>query len=93
MESPVKALGITIKGRVQGVFFRKYTQESAMKIGISGFVRNLENGAVFIWAEGTESQLDELVTWCHFGSPLSKVLEVKVEAFDPKNINGFEIRR
>ncbi|TNE79504.1 MAG: acylphosphatase [Bacteroidetes bacterium] len=66
----------TIKGRVQGVFFRKYTKEKAMSLGLQGFVQNHADGSVFCCAEGTEEQLNELQAFLHSGSPLSRVDEV-----------------
>ena len=65
---------ITIIGRVQGVFFRKYTQEAAQKIGLVGTVENMSDGSVFAVAVGTSSQLDAFETWCtSVGSPKSRV--------------------
>ena len=86
-------LHILVKGRVQGVYFRVYTQKQAIKHGINGYVRNLEDGTVEIIAHGSPDAVQQLLTWCHKGPLLAKVTEVitkpveHVERFD-----GFEIR-
>lgn len=72
-------LNIKVIGEVQGVFFRKYTQEKALALGISGIVQNELDGSVFIEAEGFEEQLTEFVEWLKEGSPKSNVKEVIVK--------------
>ncbi|MDD4914661.1 MAG: acylphosphatase [Methylococcales bacterium] len=86
-------LHITVIGRVQGVYFRVYTQKQAIKLNLSGYVRNLPGGEVEIVVRGEAAALQKLVDWCHKGPILAKVSEVVVrewrldEAFE-----GFEIR-
>ncbi len=76
---------------MQGVFFRKYTQDTASKIKISGFVKNTQDGNVYIEATGDENKINEFVKWCHSGSPLSKVQHVSVTHIELKNFDGFSI--
>jgi acylphosphatase len=84
---------ITVKGRVQGVYFRVYTQKQAHKLNIGGHVRNLDNGDVEIIARGEHSALQELVAWCHKGPLLAQVSEVLVLDLDSGEVfEGFEIR-
>jgi acylphosphatase len=64
---------IHITGKVQGVYFRKYTQWKAEELGITGFVRNEPNGSVYIEAQGDEEVIDVFEKWCHVGSPLAHV--------------------
>jgi len=84
---------ITVKGRVQGVWFRKYTKMKADELEIQGYVRNLPNGDVYIEAEGNKLQLDAFVEWLHKGSPHSKVYVVETRLDDLKDHMYFEIRR
>lgn len=63
-----KAVRITIKGGVQGVSFREFVKENAFKLGIKGFVRNLENGNVEVIAEGDIDNVDYLFQVCKKGS-------------------------
>lgn len=72
---------IRVIGRVQGVFFRKYTRDMGKKIGqLNGYVRNMRDGSVEILAEGDKSRIEMLINWCkREGSPWSKVERVEVE--------------
>ena len=84
---------IRVTGRVQGVFFRKYTQEAAERIGIKGMVRNERDGSVYIEAEGSQEQLDAFIAWCHKGSPSSKVDKVEAEKGELRGYSSFRIER
>ena len=86
---------IKITGKVQGVWFRKYTMDKAQELGLKGYVMNLPDGSVYTEAESDEPEkLKAFVRWLHTGSPLSKV--EKVEVLSKENCqgdSGFEIRR
>ena len=71
-----KTLHAVVRGRVQGVFFRVSTRDEARRLGISGWVRNLPDGTVEVYAGGTESNLMTLLEWLHSGPPGAKVTEV-----------------
>lgn len=66
-------LKIVVKGRVQGVYFRFYTQKAAKKLNITGTVKNRTNGNVEIHATGEEQNMQEFVQWCHKGPLLAHV--------------------
>ncbi|MGV3596458.1 MAG: acylphosphatase [Bacteroidota bacterium] len=83
---------ITISGRVQGVWFRKYTQTQAIKLGIKGFVKNLPDGSVYAEAEAEQPILNQFIAWCHVGSPLASVKEVRCEQGEVQYFSAFEIR-
>ena len=89
----MKHYNITISGKVQGVFFRKYTVDEATKLGLKGFVNNRPNGDVYCEAEGEEAVLKQFVEWCHKGSPLSKVTMVEVTEGELKLFESFVIAR
>ena len=75
----IKQIEITVTGKVQGVFFRESTKAEAIKLGITGTVKNLPNGnQVFIVAQGEELKLSELIGWCHQGPAAAKVDKVEV---------------
>lgn len=84
---------VIITGRVQGVFFRDETRRAAKKIGVSGWVRNAPDGTVEAVFEGEAAAVDEAIAWCHKGSPLSSVSEVKVVSKDwAGDMEDFTIR-
>lgn len=88
-----KTVAILITGRVQGVWYRKYTMDKAIELGINGYVRNLPDDSVYILATGSSEQLDALVQWCYIGSPKSKVEKVTISDEPFSVINGFHIMR
>mmetsp|Transcript_26688 Transcript_26688/g.37190 ORF Transcript_26688/g.37190 Transcript_26688/m.37190 type:complete len:101 (-) Transcript_26688:9-311(-) len=68
-----------VSGKVQGVFFRKYTQKQALSLGVVGWVRNVPDGRVEVYAQGTTEALNHLMHWCHHeGSPKAKVTSMDV---------------
>jgi len=86
----------TIKGRVQGVWFRDSTRREAERLELSGYARNLPNSDVEVLASGTEAALNELSLWLQAGPPLAKVSEVledvgREQADMPQVPAGFEV--
>ncbi|HAA03930.1 MAG TPA: acylphosphatase [Syntrophobacteraceae bacterium] len=85
---------VLISGRVQGVFFRAFTRDAAVRHGVTGWVRNLADGRVEAVFEGSSQQVDRMVAWCREeGSPGSRVDHVEVHQ-DPfqGEFSSFEIR-
>lgn len=89
----MKHLNIIIKGKVQGVFFRKFTHSKATQLGVKGFVKNLNDGSVYVEAEGDHNILDIFVEWCHDGSPTAQVDEVITEEGEYLGFTEFELQR
>ena len=75
---------ILVKGRVQGVFFRVSTAQTAIELGIKGHVENLMDGNVRIVAEGTTENLEKLIEWCGEGPPRAKVESVEFKWLPPE---------
>jgi acylphosphatase len=75
----VKRLKITVSGKVQDVWFRKYTADMATNLGLVGWVKNTEEGTVVIEAQGNDESLSGLVKWCKTGSPMAIVDQVVSE--------------
>ena len=69
----------TIKGRVQGVFFRDSTRREALELGITGYAVNLPDGDVEVLACGQEEAIAKLELWLQQGPPLSRVGSVESE--------------
>lgn len=70
---------LRLEGHVQGVFFRQSTKEEADRLGVRGWVRNLDDGAVEALLEGEPEAVEALVAWCHAGPPGARVLRVERE--------------
>ena len=81
-------------GRVQGVFYRKFIAQAAMKKQIRGYIRNLRDGSVEVVAELIEEDIDDFLALLRKGSPLSHVEKISYEAIDEADLlyDGFEIR-
>lgn len=89
----LKTISIIVTGKVQGVWYRKYTVEKALELGISGFVKNLPDDSVYILATGTDETLNALVQWCYTGSPKSRVVKVEVKEESLQSFDDFTIER
>lgn len=87
---------VLVRGRVQGVGFRYFTQNLAHGLGIAGWVRNLPGGGVEALARVAPSNKQRFLAALQKGPPYSKVDEVRVETL-PGNTNcpenSFNIRR
>lgn len=70
---------LRIKGRVQGVFFRASAKETAMNLGITGWVKNQPDGTVETVAEGEQEELDRFIEWCREGPENASVADVEVD--------------
>lgn len=71
-------LHLSIRGRVQGVGFREGMCDQALRLGVTGWVRNRHDGSVEAIVQGTQAQVDELLRWLHRGPPTAMVLRVEV---------------
>jgi acylphosphatase len=73
------SLRATVRGRVQGVFYRSFVQERARQLHLTGYVRNLPGGAVEVDAEGEKQNLEKMVDYLQAGPPGSRVDNVATE--------------
>ena len=91
----LKSVSMIVKGRVQGVAYRYYTELKATELNLDGSVQNIEDGSVHIIATGDDGSIDSLIEWCSRGSPASKVTEVAVKEVPLIEINsaGFNVIR
>ena len=79
----------TIKGRVQGVFFRASTRSVAESLGITGHAINLPNGDVEVLACGDSAALDQLADWLREGPPSAIVSSVQAHDVEYQETQGF----
>jgi acylphosphatase len=79
----------TIKGRVQGVFFRESTRRVAESLNITGHAINLSNGDVEVLAYGTSDAIDELAAWLTEGPQMASVVDVSTEKAEVGEATSF----
>ncbi|MEW6481507.1 MAG: acylphosphatase [bacterium] len=84
---------LLISGSVQGVFFRANTRDIANSLFLSGWVKNLSDGRVEVWAEGEKEDIERLIEWCKKGPRGAFVSSVEIEYGDfTGEFKGFSIR-
>lgn len=87
------AAKLRITGGVQGVWYRGSTAEQAVKLGISGWVRNMPDGSVTAYLEGPKETLQQLIGWCHEGPRFARVDNVEVDWLDATGkFQTFDVR-
>jgi acylphosphatase len=89
----IKHLDITVRGHVQGVFYRASTKAVADQLGVKGFVINMPDGSVFIEAESDAVSLDMFLDWCKEGPEHANVISVESHEGELKNYRNFEVTR
>ena len=82
---------IHIRGYVQGVGYRWSAVREARILSITGFVRNMPDGSVYIEAEGHPRKLRAFLDWCHKGPSSGFVESVETESSFPVNYIEFRI--
>ena len=89
----MKTVRLTIKGKVQGVFYRATAKDVAEQLGIKGWVKNRPDKNVEIKATASEEILQNFIDWCKQGPPKAKVDDVIIEELSLEEFNGFSIIR
>lgn len=86
-----KAISCLISGRVQGVGFRMATDRQSKLLGLKGWVKNLSDGRVEIYACGEEHLLIELRKWLSNGPSIARVIDVECRNVKYKQFDDFSI--
>jgi acylphosphatase len=73
---------LTITGRVQGVGYRDWTIGTALRLGLTGWVRNRRDGAVEALVVGDDSAVGQMIEACQRGPRMARVDAVDVEPLD-----------
>ncbi|XP_016969222.1 acylphosphatase-2 [Drosophila rhopaloa] len=91
------ACNFEVFGRVQGVFFRKYTEQAANNLGVKGWCMNTRDGTVKGQLEAPLAELNEMKHWLQTkGSPSSKISKTEftpAQEIDAYTFSSFDIRR
>ena len=89
----IKRIGVLVKGRVQGVGFRYFTEDAANHFCLTGWVANRFDGGVELEAQGEASDIDEFCARLRSGPPLSHVSDLQVNDLPLETgEKGFEVR-
>lgn len=89
----IRRVKILVSGRVQGVYFRLFTQNKAKHFSIKGSVRNLPDGRVEIVAEAPNAVLEKFIKWCHKGPITARVDRIEIAELERgEELTAFEIK-
>lgn len=88
----VIARHLMILGRVQGVFYRNWTVETASGLGLAGWVRNRMDGSVEALVEGAEQAVGQFISLAHDGPPAAHVARIDVANVDVEGFTSFQKR-
>jgi len=83
---------LTMYGRVQGVGFRYFVKQKADQLQVTGFVRNLASGNVYVEAEGEETSLQLFIHYCRQGPSHARVDKTDTQYCPVQGFEGFEKR-
>lgn len=81
-----------ISGRVQGVYFRRSTQQRGKDLGLTGWVRNTDDGRVEALASGEEAALETFERWLWQGPDQAQVTSVEAESLPLEEHQDFQVR-
>ena len=83
---------VVVSGRVQGVWYRQSCREVAVAAGLSGWVRNLDDGTVEAVLEGGHPEVEAALAWMAEGPPGAAVTGLRVSDEAPTGETGFSVR-
>lgn len=89
----MSAKRLSITGRVHGVGYRAWMVKEAVRLGVSGWVRNRADGAVEALVYGDPAAVEELLRACRLGPPLAEVESITEELAEPGTEPGFRTIR
>lgn len=88
----MKAVRLRITGRVQGVYYRGSAQDEAVRLHLTGWVRNEPDGSVAAFAQGDDAAVNAFVEWCGRGPRNARVDRVEVDEAKPDStMREFEV--
>ena len=86
----MKRIHGVVRGRVQGVYYRKSAEEKAEALGVTGWIKNLTDGGVEFEVQGDDGRVDDFLRWARRGSNVSRVDELEqTDAEQVEGENGF----
>ncbi|MDC0709652.1 acylphosphatase [Stigmatella sp. ncwal1] len=76
-QTSMRRAALRIHGKVQGVFFRESARIEASRLGLTGWIRNRDDGSVEALVEGPDAALEDFIQWCHRGPSTARVTQVE----------------
>jgi acylphosphatase len=90
----IRKVKILVSGRVQGVYFRLFTQNKAKHFSIKGSTKNLSDGRVEIIAQAGSVAIEKFIKWCHKGPITARIDHIEIAELEPdETLTSFEIRQ
>lgn len=90
-ETEVQVVRVVIAGNVQNVWFRGWTEQQAIRLGLDGWVRNLRDGTVEALFSGSAEAVASMLDACNEGPPVANVSSVERFTAQPQVANGFSV--
>ncbi len=90
-EAANKTVTVKIEGRVQGVYYRAWTEQTARALGLDGTVRNASDGSVEAVFSGPADKVDEMLRLCAKGPPDARVTKMTVTKEGGSVSPGFRV--
>ncbi|MBD3894329.1 acylphosphatase [Halomonas sp. ML-15] len=79
----------TVTGKVQGVWYRRSTQEQALRHGVTGYAKNLPDGRVEVLLCGESGAVNTVIEWLWKGPPGARVTHVELEGVEYRDRDAF----
>ena len=92
VDEQIVARKVTVRGHVQGVFFRDSVRRQAERRGVRGIAANHRDGSVEIVLEGSPEDVRDVIDYCARGPRGARVTALDVQECSPQGLSGFHIR-
>ncbi len=86
-----RAVEVRVSGEVQGVSFRGYAAQEAVRLELVGWVRNEPDGSVHAHFQGPPDDVETMLAWCREGSPSADVRQIEVRDVEPIGASEFSV--
>jgi acylphosphatase len=83
---------VRVSGRVQGVGFRYSAVNTAKRLQISGYIKNMPDGSVYLEIEGAPDNVRKMLAWCYQGPRTAWIDQVNEYKEPPKDYKGFGVK-
>ena len=83
---------LVISGFVQGVGYRRFVKKTALRLGLTGWVKNIDKNKVEVLLSGSKKTIEKILEACYKGPFLADIKNIDIE-WEDKNVNfkSFEI--